>query len=72
MLTLFKYRSIKTFNEYEKVRRVYKLENSELFLRNVLKFITKFQKIEINLETAVHWKRENDFDQLNKRIQECK
>ena len=47
-LTVYKYRSIKSFNEYEPMTKKYILEDGEFFLKVVLKNITKFQQIKIS------------------------
>lgn len=72
IITFYKYRSIKEFNEYEKICRQYRLENSEIFLRNILKYVTKFQKIEINLEAGMGWKNEEEFTSYSQRMAECR
>ena len=68
---MFKYKSIKSFNEYEKISRKYKLEDSERFIRNVLKQINKFQKMSIEFQPSTFWQEEENFKPIMKKIEEC-
>lgn len=42
-----KYQSIKLYHEFEEIKRQYKFNHPEIFLRGVLKSITKFQTCEV-------------------------
>ena len=49
-----KYQSIKLYHEFEEIKRYYKFQKPELFLRGVLKSITKFQSCDINFQPFKH------------------
>jgi hypothetical protein len=49
-LVFRKYQSIKLYHEFEEIKRQYKLNHPEIFLRGVLKSITKFQSCEVSFE----------------------
>ncbi len=49
-LLVKKYKSIKLYNESEDIKRQYRFSQPEIFLRGVLKYITKFQPCHIDFE----------------------
>lgn len=46
-LVLKKYKAIKLYHESEDIKKQYKFYRPEVFLRGILKYITKFQPCEI-------------------------
>jgi REP element-mobilizing transposase RayT len=46
-LVLKKYKSIKLYHEFEEIKKQYRFNKPEIFLRGVLKVITRFQPCEI-------------------------
>jgi len=56
-----KYKSIKLYHEFEEIKRSYKFQKPEVFLRGILKSITKFQHCDINFEPyRSHSKKEKE------------
>lgn len=49
-LVLKKYKKIKNYHECDEIKKQYQFSNPEIFLRAVLKYITKFQNCEIIFE----------------------
>jgi hypothetical protein len=49
-LLLKKYKAIKLYHESEDIKKQYKFQRPEVFLRGILKYITKFQPCEILFE----------------------
>ncbi len=50
---MLKYKSIKSFHEYEPMTKKYVFEDAEYFLRTVLKNITKFQSLKIGFTPKI-------------------
>ena len=69
-----KYNSIKLYHESEEVKRQFKFSMPDVFLRGVLKYITKFQPCHIDFEPAgavrAVGKRKNSAYELDRNSEE--